>query len=377
MILLVLAAVGLALAALPAGLLLVNLALYRAPRRATSGDRPAVSVLIPARDEAPRIERAVRAALASRDVEVEVVVMDDDSSDGTDRIVQRLAEADPRVRLESAPALPEGWSGKQHACQRLAERARHPVLCFIDADVELAPDGVARIAGFLERSGADLVTGVPAQITGTVMEKLVIPLVHFVLLGYLPLPGMRWSRSEAFAAGCGQLMVARADAYHRAGGHEAIRTSFHDGVKLPRAFRRAGLVTDLFDATSIARCRMYHDAREVVLGLAKNAHEGMGGTVGIWVWSVLLLGGHVLPLILVLLGLATDAVDTTWWRLAAVATVVGVATRLVLALRFGQSWLGAIAHPVGVALLVTIQWYAHFRRRSATQVVWKDRVQAQ
>ena len=288
MILEILAVAGLLLALFPAAMIAVNLLLYRTPALPDAAEPPRVSVLIPARDEEPRIARAVQSALASRGVEVEVVVMDDHSSDRTAEIVAALAEADSRVRLESAPQLPEGWAGKQHACQRLAEAARHPWLLFLDADVVLDPDGVARAVGFIARGGAGLVSGFPRETTGTLVEKLVIPLIHFVLLGYLPIALMRRSPDEGLAAGCGQLFVARRDAYDQAGGHAAIRATFHDGLQLPRAFRRAGLRTDLFDATRVASCRMYHSAGEVIRGLAKNAHEGMAGKRAIWVWSVLI-----------------------------------------------------------------------------------------
>jgi glycosyltransferase involved in cell wall biosynthesis len=316
----------------------------------------------------------VQSALASRGVEVEVVVMDDHSSDRTAEIVAALAEADPRVRLESAPQLPEGWAGKQHACQRLADAARHPWLLFLDADVVLDPDGVARAVGFLARSGAGLVSGFPREITGTFVEKLVIPLIHFVLLGYLPIALMRRSSDEGLAAGCGQLFVARRDAYDRAGGHAAIRTTFHDGLQLPRAFRRAGLRTDLFDATRVASCRMYHSAGEVIRGLAKNAHEGMAGKRAIWVWSMLLLGGYLLPVVLVASGLVTGARGAGWYT-ALAALAIGLTARLALALRFRQSVLGALFHPLGVLILVAIQWYAWVLRRAGRGVAWKDRAQ--
>src|SRR5207244_4018469 len=125
------------------------------------------------------------------------------------------------------------------------------------------------------RSGADLGSGFPRQETGTLLEKLVLPLIHFLLLGYLPLIGMRWCRHPAFGAGCGQLFVTRRDAYEAVGGHVAVRASLHDGLTLPRAYRRRGLKTDLCDATELADCRMYRSGRELWYGLAKNAREGL------------------------------------------------------------------------------------------------------
>lgn len=375
MILLWLSAVGLVLAVATATMVAINLLCYRTPPRRGGHSTPLVSILVPARNEEPNIARIVESALASRGVNLEVVVMDDHSTDRTVEIVRTISARDSRVRVETAPPLPAGWAGKQHACHALANTARGELLLFVDADVVLDPDGVARAVGFLEESGSDLVSGFPRQITVTWMERLVIPLIHFVLLGYLPLPAMRRSDQESFAAGCGQLFLARRTAYERSGGHASIRATFHDGLQLPRSFRRAGFKTDLFDATRAATCRMYHNAREVVLGLAKNAHEGMAGRRAIWVWTTILLVAYVVPPILVLIGLVSGSRDAWWW-IAIAATVMGISTRLALALRFRQSMLGALLHPIGVTILVAIQWYSWFLRRAGRGVAWKDRAQA-
>jgi hypothetical protein len=300
--------------------------------------------------------------------------MDDHSSDRTAVIVREIAAGDPRVRLEQAPPLPPGWGGKPHACQALATAASAPVLVYIDADVELEPDGLARTLRFLEESGADLVSGFPRQLTGSLAERLLIPLIHFVLLGFLPLSAMRRSTEPAFGAGCGQLMVVRRPAYDAAGGHGAVRATFHDGIQLPRALRRAGLRTDLFDATGVAACRMYHGAREVVEGLAKNAHEGMAAPGAIWVWSALLLGGQVLPAGLVVAGGLVDA-GSAWFTISLVAMLLSLATRSALALRFRQPAAGVLLHPFGVAALVGIQWLAWWRRRTGRGSTWKGRAQ--
>ena len=259
----ILAYAALALALLPAVVTAVNLAFFRAPPPGRLAPPPKVSLLIPARNEEANIGDALRAALVSEGVELEVVVLDDGSTDRTAGIVAACMRDDARLRLVASPPLPRGWCGKQHACHVLANHAGHPLLVFVDADVRLAPDALMRIAGLLEQEGLDLASGFPEQQTGTLSEALLVPLIHVLLLGYLPIWLARRSRHPAFAAGCGQLMAVRRDAYRRAGGHGAIRNSRHDGLTLPRAFRRAGCTTDLFDATKLARCRMYRGRREV------------------------------------------------------------------------------------------------------------------
>src|SRR5262249_4486539 len=153
----------------------------------------------------------------------------DHSEDRTAAIVEALAETDDRVRLVSAPELPAGWCGKQHACWILARQARHPLLVFLDADVRLVPDALARMAAFIAAPGPGPAHGAPHQETGTLFEKLEIPLTHFILPGSLPIRWSRKSRRPSFSAGCGQLFIARADAYRRCGGHSSIRDTFHDG----------------------------------------------------------------------------------------------------------------------------------------------------
>jgi hypothetical protein len=346
----------------PALLYWINICLYRrAPL--TARDVPPVSVLIPARNEERSIRAAIESVLATHGVQFELIVMDDHSADRTGVLVREAASQDIRVRLlESAP-LPDGWCGKQFACHQLAQAARYDLLLFLDADVRVELDGIARLVAFLNQSHADLVSGVPRQQTESFAERLVIPLIHFLLLGYLPLPAMRTFRHAAWAAGCGQLFLARRSAYDRAGGHAAIRHSLHDGIALPRAFRRAGCRTNLCDATDLAVCRMYRFGRELWAGLSKNAHEGLGSPLGILPWSVILLGGQVFPWVML-----------TWSPVAAgIALLANYSMRLDAVWRFRQSLLGALLHPIGIVLLVAIQWSALIRRIIGRPIGWKGR----
>lgn len=345
------------LAALPFGLALDNLRRLRTP--APASGQPAVTVLIPARNEAANIGAATACVLASEGVEVELCVLDDGSTDATLDILAAIG--DSRLRVLTGGTLPPGWSGKQHACARLAEAASHELMVFVDADVRLAPDALARMAGFMAANDVGLASGFPRQITLGWAEWLLLPLIHFLVMGYLPIGMMQRDKSEKFGAGCGQLFIARAPAYKRVGGHAAIRASLHDGITLPRAFRRAGIMTGLFDATGFATCRMYDSTRGVWEGLTKNATEGMAKPLALPVWTVFLAGGHILPFLLLPAPMAILACGFSW------------GLRGILAVRFRQPWQSAVLHPVGIAALLVVQYAALLRAARGVKATWRGR----
>jgi hypothetical protein len=376
LVVLVFAWAGLVLAALPALLTVANLRLFRPPPEPPAGGPlPPVSVLVPARNEERAIGRLMGDVLASEGVDLELVVLDDSSDDRTAEIVAAVADRDPRVRLVRGGPLPAGWCGKQHACWQLARAARHETWVFLDVDVVPARDAVARSVAFLEAGGAGLASGFPRQETGSFLEWLLLPLIHFVLLGYLPLARARQDNTPSLAAGCGQLFVTRRADYERAGGHAAIRASLHDGVKLPRAYRRAERVTDIFDATEIASCRMYSRSLDVWRGLSKNATEGVGSAATIVPFTILLGGGAVLPPLLAGWGLATGFAG--WPTGAAAVTLAAAALayvpRILDAVRFRQSITSALVHPLGVAVFLAIQWVALVRKTLGLKTAWRGR----
>ncbi len=374
----------LAIAAVIAGLLpflmfFKNLKAYLPPPSPDSLDKVALSILIPARDEENAIGEAIKSALAAGclQVEVEVVVLDDHSTDRTAEIVREWSTRDNRVRLELAPPLPKGWCGKQHACWQLAKQARHGLLLWIDADVRLETGSLRRLIGFLDSSKAPLVSGVPRQITGTFLEQLLIPLIHFVLLGFLPLDRMRLSNSPAFASGCGQLFLARREEYFQAGGHEAIKATLHDGINLPKAFRRAGFATDLCDATALARCRMYNSGGQTWKGLAKNATEGLASNAMILPATLLLGLGQVAPWVLMVCSWILEGPGSLVFALGWLGTLLGLLVRLAGVSRFKQPVLGALLHPVGVFLLLVIQWQARLMAWFGIRFDWRGRSYSQ
>lgn len=331
-----------------------------------------VSILIPARNEAASIGHAIDAILSNGHPNFEVLVLDDHSDDETASQVQTFVARDSRVRLLESNALPALWNGKQHACWQLANHSKFEWLLFLDADVRLAKDAVSRCVAEQKRSQAPLISGFPMQETGTWSEKILIPLMHYVLLGYLPIDRMRSSIGVGLAAGCGQLFFADKQVYMSIGGHSAIRNSRHDGIQLPRAFRRAGHRTDIFDATDIARCRMYTSTKEVCNGLLKNATEGIANARLIIPFTILLIGGSVLPGPSLVLGYLASAPSTS---LAILFMAFGISfvPRLIACKRFHQSYFGAVLHPFGVVCFVALQWVAIFRKRLGVTTKWRGR----
>ena len=367
-------------ATVPALLWVWNMVLYREPTAGSCTEMghcvlpDAVSVLIPARNEERAIAASLDSLLASRGVAIEIIVLDDASTDRTAEIVHDFAARDSRVRLVSAPPLPGGWNGKQHACYALAGIASSSIFCFLDADVRLAPEALASMSVFLARTGSDLVSGFPRQETETPLEWLLLPLIHFVLLSYLPLAGMRALAAPAFAVGCGQFLMVRREAYRKTGGHSQIRTTMHDGLLLPQLFRRHGLRTDIADLTHLATCRMYSSASEVWHGLSKNATEGMAAPARILPFSFLLFCGQVLPVLLTLSLVGAPASYGRYGRsfiLAALAA--SFLPRLLSVWKYRQPLLSALLHPLGVTILLTLQWLALLRKIAGQQVTWKER----
>lgn len=362
-----LALLSLGCALLPAVLLLRNLRVFPALPHC---DEPAadVAILIPARDEAENITAAVEAALLNRGAEV--LVLDDDSSDATASLVRQIASREPRVRLLSGAVMPPGWRGKNWACAQLAAAATRPLLLFVDADVRLAPEAAATIARWMRARDVQLASGVPFQEVGTFTERLIIPLIHFVLLGFLPLRRMRKSRALAYGAGCGQLLMVAAASYRACGGHQATRERIHDGLALPRVFRSHGFRTDLFDGTDLASCRMYYSAEEVWRGFIKNAHEGLGAPVQIVPATVVLLLGQVAPFFMLA---ASRWISPSASLCAVIACAIVLSTRVTLASRFRQRISAALLHPIGIVALLVIQWTGLIRWTLGKPARWKSR----
>ncbi|MEJ5866251.1 glycosyltransferase family 2 protein [Pseudokineococcus sp. 5B2Z-1] len=334
-----------ATSALSVGLLAhtcANALLLRRPDLAPPAVTGRVSVLLPVRDEAHQVAECLAAVLAQERVDLEVLVLDDASSDGTAEAARARAGDDPRVRVLTGSPTPPGWLGKPWACAQLADQAAGDVLVFVDADVRLAPRAVAASVDQLRRTGLDLVSPYPRQRAVTPGERLVQPLLQWSWLATLPLRLAERSPRPSLSAANGQLLVVDAARYRAVGGHGAVRGAVLDDVALVRTVKAAGGRGGVTDGTALATCRMYDGWAGVRDGYAKSLWSAAGSPGR----SLALAGG------LAALGLGPLVGALAGSRAGALGLAAGVASRVVAARRTGgRAWPDALAHPASLAVL--------------------------
>lgn len=324
-----------------------------------------VSVLIPARDEALNIGPCIESVLASAGVpDLEVLVLDDHSSDRTREIASSFAGRDPRVRVLTGRELPPGWLGKPHACQQLGDAARGDVLVFVDADVRLQPDAVAATLFLMQRYGLDLTSPYPRQLAVTTAERLVQPLLQWSWLTFLPLRVAERPRPESMVAANGQVLAISRRAWEAVGGHAAVADRVIEDVWLARAVKRAGLRATVVDGTELASCRMYGSWDELRDGYTKSLWAAFGSPLGA------VLGGSLLALLYVVPPLGMFRRATRAWAVA--GYVAGVCGRLVSARRTGGRVADAWMHPASIATLLSLL-VRSWRARRAGTLKWKGR----
>lgn len=363
-------------------LLLISLAnaatLRRARRHPTPARLPRVSVLVPARNEEANIGRCVASLLAQDYPDLELLVLDDGSTDATRAILEALAASDARLRVLEGQPLEAGWLGKAWACAQLAARATGELLYFTDADTAHVPAALRTAVTALEGEGAGLLSGFPRQEVVTWGEKLIVPFFFWRALCFVPLrrayragrPGRPGRRGSAYAVG--QMLLFRRSTYEALGGHAAVRATITEDLAFAQRAQAAGQRWRMINAVDLVSCRMYRSGREARAGFSKNLFAAfdfrLAPYVGAWLWVAWMFLGPLASLVLYAVGaappgtplgllLACVAVALALWVIPyrqlglplhaaalyplAVLAMEGVALRsLVLSLTGGLAWKG-------------------------------------
>ena len=345
---------------------------------------PLVSVLVPARNEERNIEECVRSLLHQDYPNYELIVLDDHSTDKTSDIAERLMSQMRNRRCTAqvirGEPLPDGWTGKNWACQQLAAASNGDFLLFTDADTTHAQGMLSAAVDYASRKQASLVSAWPQMITKTLGEKLIVPIIVLLAMGFCPLWLQRLIQHRGdkmdprhlrrFGVANGQFMLFTREAYAHIGGHTAVCGHVVEDIALGREIAsRMGEGLRLFNCESLrfSTVRMYHSFGETWAGFTKNM-RAVFEDQGIMFW----VSGVILWLCLFGPFIALLKTPTSIGHIILVQIGVIYVIRALVTARFRTSWLGAFLHPIGILLMLLIginSW-----RKSVTGgVEWKGR----
>ena len=238
-------------------------------------DAPLVSVVIPARNERRNIDECIRSALGGNYPAMEVVVVDDRSTDGTGDVAREYGASDDRVRTIENPELPEGWFGKPWACATGAHAARGEILCFTDADARHGTALITRAVREMRDAGLDMLSVAGKQELGTFWECIVQPHVFWMIASrYGGTESINRSPRAKDKIANGQCIFVRRDAYESIGGHEAVHDQVAEDVALAQRLFAAGKRTSLVLGQAELTTRMYTSLGEIMAGWRKNVFAG-------------------------------------------------------------------------------------------------------
>ncbi len=333
---------------------------------------PTVSILVPARNEENSIGRCIHSLLEQDYPTYEVIVLDDQSSDGTFAILEQIARSRPRLKvLEGTPA-PEGLSGKNWACAQLANQSQGDLLLFTDADTEYKPHSLRMIVSTMLGEQADLLTGFPRQEIQTWGERLLVPFFSWAVMCFIPLWLAYRLRLPVLSSAVGQMMLFRREAYRTIGGHENLGAVFIDDLTLTRVIKAAGLRWRVMSITDLVNCRMYPGSREAFNGFAKNLFGAFDFHlllfVFVYIWLALLLLEPLIVLCAKVFGQAPTA------ELSELAVCIGLSFLIWLIpyLEMGVPISLGLIYPLTI-LANEVAAFQSLRLSLAGRLFWKGR----
>lgn len=321
-----------------------------------------VSVLVPARDEEKNILTLLQSVDSQDYQNIEVIVLDDHSSDETYSFCAGFAQKHPLFKVMKGKPLPNGWLGKNYACYQLAQQAKGKYLLFLDADEEVENGLINSSVYRTKVHRLALLSLFTNQVMVTLGEKLVVPLMHYMLLNLLPLRLIYLSKNPAFAAASGQFMFFEAEKYHQYQWHEKVKDQVVEDVEIMKQVKQNHLKGEGLLANSFIRCRMYNSYQDAIHGFSKNFLAPFNySVITFLLYLVFLIGGPVL------VGLTLNL------QLFLMMLSLIVLTRIMISLSSGQNAVyNVLLHPLQMASLIVVAHLSVTKYLTKT-ITWKGR----
>jgi chlorobactene glucosyltransferase len=357
--------------------LILNLRALRKPDRNSKIPKPAplVSVLIPARNEEENIETCLKSLQKQDYSNFEILVLDDNSTDRTAELVERMAAKDGRIKMIRGEPLPEGWAGKPFACYQLAEKARGSWFLFVDADTTHAPHMLRSTLALALELKPSLLSGFPRQLAESLPEKIGMPVLYFVIMSWMPLWWLQRSKEPRPSLTIGQFILFPREEYWRIGGHMAVKDKILEDVWLGVETVRHGGRHVAIDLSSMVSTRMYQGMWEMWEGLVRSIYAIVA--ISPAALFGLLIAGFVFylaPFYWLWNAYFSAAAPADWRYIVIFQVAMIIFMRWLVDNRFKEPFISAFVHPVGFSFLILAVMYAGWRLVIGKSVRWKDRL---
>lgn len=345
------------------GVVWINLLSRPILKNASPGSLPLVSILVPARNEADNLPQLFKQLGHINYPELEFIFLDDHSEDTTQKILNDYCQEEKRARYISGKDLPSGWLGKNWACHQLGQEAKGEYLLFLDADIaEIHEDLLNNALAFSEKYELKLLSLFPDQIMRSQGEKVIVPIMHYLLLSLLPLWAIYKLPFPSMAAANGQFMLFEGNAYRKYLFHQRARKQIVEDIYIMQDIKRLGLKGMTLVANGFIRCRMYHSYAEGLHGFSKNLLAGFGNSIaGMWIYLILIVAAWTFFIALH---------QPYIWLLSAIGIVL---IRVGISILARQSvWQNIIYHPLQIGNLLIIAILST-TKKWRKQNFWKGR----
>lgn len=332
-----------------------------------------VSIVMPARNEEEEIERAVRSHLSGDYPDLQVVVVDDRSTDRTPAILAALARRDPRLAIVTGTDPPAGWLGKPHALWQGAQVADGELFLFADADVRYDPRALREAVAVMDERGLDLLAFFPRFENRGFWENVLMP--YLAVAVFLGLGFLARVRRCPIAMGAGAGNLVRRRVYDAIGRHAALSDSVVDDVRLAVTVKRAGFRVAAYRAEDRVVVRMYRGFRGVWNGFTKNVawvYSGFGGAL-LFALTAALLAVSIAPAAVLIAAAAGAPIEASDVRLAGALFVASIVVRAILAGLLGDPLWPAVTHPIMTAVWAGLLGRSLFHRFIRRRLTWRGR----
>jgi chlorobactene glucosyltransferase len=356
--------------------LILNLRSLKTPRRNSRvpANAPLISVMIPARDEAENIANCLESLRKQDYPNYEVLVLDDNSTDSTSEIVTDIAAVDDRIRLFTGKPLPDDWAGKPHACYQLAQQAKGDWFLFVDADTTHAPHMLRSVLSIAIKQKTSMLSGFPRQLATSLPQKIVIPVMYFIILGWLPLWWLHRSKKPKPSMAIGQFLLFPRDEYWKMGGHKVVQSRIVEDIWLGIEVGRRGGRHIAIDLSPVVSCNMYRDLGSTWHGLGKSIYSIVAmaplALVGLVLAAYFF---YIAPFYWLWNGFFVTEMPYLYRGVVVFQLAVILFMRWLIDRRFREPAISVWFHPVGMLFYFMNVIYSGGRWLVGAGVTWKER----